>query len=82
MYFSVITKNLNWEILIKIQLLLKDEMGLRMKNLNIVMEDSMKNLTFKGGGSSWKTINILGGIAYKGGKKEGDIFEGGGGVIT
>ena len=49
MYFSVITKNLNWEILIKIQLLLKDEMGLRMKNLNIVMEDSMKNLTFKGG---------------------------------
>ena len=68
MFFSVITKNWNWEILIKIQLLLKDEMGLRMKNLSIVMEDSMKNLTFKGG--SWKTSNILGVIAYKGGQNQ------------
>ena len=32
--FSVITKNSNWEILTK-NLVLKDKMGLRMKNFNI-----------------------------------------------
>ena len=31
MFFSVITKNLNWEILF-----LKDGTGLRMKNLNVI----------------------------------------------
>ena len=36
MFFSVITKNLNSEILTKMQLLLKDGMGLRLKNFNIV----------------------------------------------
>ena len=45
MFFSVITKNLNWEILTKN---LKDGMGLRMKNFTI-MEGSLKNQIFKGG---------------------------------
>ena len=37
MFFSVITKNLNWEILTKNSVtFLKDGMGLRMKNLNIM----------------------------------------------
>ena len=35
MIFSVTTKNLNWEILNK-NLVLKEEMGLKMKNFNIV----------------------------------------------
>ena len=35
MFFFVITKNLKWEILIKNLLLLKDGMGLRMKNFNM-----------------------------------------------
>ena len=78
MYFSVITKNLNWEILIKIQLLLKDEMGLRMKNLNIVMEDSMKNLTFKGGGVPEKPAIYWGELPIKGGKKRVIFLRGGG----
>ena len=34
MSFSVITKNSNWEISTK-NLVLKDKMGLRMKNFNI-----------------------------------------------
>ena len=37
MFFSVLTKNLNWEILTKsLVTFLKDEMGLRMKNFNIM----------------------------------------------
>ena len=36
MLLSVITMNLNWEILTRIQLLLKDGMELKMKNLNIM----------------------------------------------
>ena len=36
MFFFVITKNLNWEILTKNLVTLKDEMGLRMKNVNIM----------------------------------------------
>ena len=36
MFFSVVTKNSNWEILTKnLVTFLKDKMGLRMKNLNI-----------------------------------------------
>ena len=35
-HFSVITKNSNWQILTKNLLLLKDKMGLRMKNFDIV----------------------------------------------
>ena len=34
MFFSVITKNLNWEILANFNFL-KEGMGLRMKNFNI-----------------------------------------------
>ena len=36
MLFSVITKNLNWETLTKNLDILKDGMGLRMKNFNIM----------------------------------------------
>ena len=36
MFLSVITKNLNWEILTSIWLLLKDGMGSKMENFNIV----------------------------------------------
>ena len=35
-YLSAITKNLNWQILTKNLLLLKDRMGLKMKNVNIM----------------------------------------------
>ena len=35
MYFSVITKNLNWEILTKNLVTFKDKMTLRMKDFNI-----------------------------------------------
>ena len=34
--FSVITKNLNWEIVTKNLILLKDGIGLRIKNFNIM----------------------------------------------
>ena len=37
MFFSVITKDLHWEILSKnIRTFLKDENGLKMKNFNII----------------------------------------------
>ena len=35
-FFVVITKNLNWEILTKNLVTLKDEMRFRMKNFNIM----------------------------------------------
>ena len=35
-FLSVITKNLNWETLTRIQLLLKGGMGLKMENVNIM----------------------------------------------
>ena len=35
MFFSVITKNFNWEILTKDLVFLKDVMGLRIKNFNM-----------------------------------------------
>ena len=48
MFFSVRTMNLNWEILTKNQLLLKDEMGLRMKKFS-TMGGSLKNPIFRVG---------------------------------
>ena len=47
MFFSVITKNFNWKILIENLLLLKDGMGLRMKifNMNVYWK-----IWFLGGG--------------------------------
>ena len=50
MFFSVITKNLNWEIYIYI--LLKDGMGLRMKNCKILWVHW--KIQFLEGGGSWK----------------------------
>ena len=35
-FLSLITKNLNWEILTKNLVTFKDGMGLRMKNFNIM----------------------------------------------
>ena len=46
MFFSVITKNSAKDFQLRIQLLLKDEMGLRMINFNI-MGVHWKNLTFR-----------------------------------
>ena len=46
MFFSVITKNLNWEL--RVQLLLRDEMGLKMKYFSS-MGGSLKNPTFRVG---------------------------------
>ena len=46
MFFSVITKNQNWEILTKNLVILKDGMGLRIKNFNI--GGSLKNTIFRG----------------------------------
>ena len=36
MFFSVITENLNWEIVTKNLVTFKDGMGLRIKNFNIM----------------------------------------------
>ena len=36
-YLSLITKNINWEILTKNLVTFKDGMGLRMKNFNIML---------------------------------------------
>ena len=49
-YFSVITKNSNWEIQLRIQLRLKDTMGLWMKNYIFGVD----NLTFRGVGGFTK----------------------------
>ena len=57
MLLSVIAKNLNWEILTKILLLLKDGMGLKMESFNIMQ------VPWKGG---HKNNDIQGGIAEKG----------------
>ena len=63
MLFPVITNNLNWESLTK-NAVLKNEMGLRLKNYKI-MGDSLKSPIFKGGG--WSEKPIYRGICLKGG---------------
>ena len=62
--YTKITANLNWEILTKKSVTLKDGMGLRLKNLN--REVHWKNLFVGGGGGSWKN-NIQGELPKKGG---------------
>ena len=47
MFFSVISKNLNWEILTKKSVTLKEEMELKRKNFNII-KGSLKNPIFRG----------------------------------
>ena len=49
MFFSVKTRNLKWEILMKNLFTLKYGMELRMKN-SIIIGDSLKNPIFRGGG--------------------------------
>ena len=56
MFFSVITKNLNWEI--KNLVAIKRWDALKMKKFNI-QEVHCKNKIFRGGGGSWDT-NIKG----------------------
>ena len=53
MFFSVKTRNLKWEILIKNLFTLKYGMELRMKN-SIIVGDSLKNPIFRGGGGVMK----------------------------
>ena len=91
MFFSGITKNLNWETLTKNQSLLKDEAGLRKKNFNI-LGSSLKNPIFRGWG--FPINQCIGGNYLKRGlgqlpnlrgilaKKWGGIFEGVGGGDT
>ena len=56
MLFPVITNNLNWESLTK-NAVLKNEMGLRLKNYKI-MGDSLKSPILKGGGGGARKTNI------------------------
>ena len=66
MFLSVITKNLNWEILTRNQLLLKDEMMLKRENFIIMWAHWKIHFLGKGGGHN-KT-NIQGGeLPKKGG---------------
>ena len=51
MFFSIIIKNLKWEILIKNLITFDGGMGLKMKNLNIM--GVHWKIQFLGG--SWKT---------------------------
>ena len=53
MFFSDITKNLNWEILTKDFVLLKNGMWLKMKNFNII--GVHLKIQFLGDVGSWKT---------------------------
>ena len=70
--FSAITKHINWKILTKNLLLLKDWMGLRMKNYG----GSLKNpfFFFFCGGSSQKRLGQF--VGLRGGltKKRGVVF--------
>ena len=61
MLFPVITNNLNWESLTK-NAVLKNEMGLRLKNYKI-MGDSLKSPIFKGGGGGGPKNQYIGGFA-------------------
>ena len=71
MLFSVITKNLNWEILTKNLVILKDGMGLRMKNFNIM--GFTEKYSFQGRGVPEKPIYR--GNCLKWGGSEGGVFE-------
>ena len=75
MSLSVITKNLNWEMLTRIWLLLKDGMGLKVEKFNIMW--AHWKIHFQGGGGSQET-NIQGGIIQKRGLGQFvDLREGG-----
>ena len=54
-FCPVITENLNWEVLTRIQLLLKDDMALKMENFNI-MQVQWKIQFLGGSGGLKKTI--------------------------
>ena len=83
MFFSVITKNFNWEILTKDLVFLKDGMGLRIKNFNIM--GVHWKIQFLEGGA--RKSNIGGNCLKMGawtvwrfkrglGEKEGGVFKG------
>ena len=79
MFFSVITKNLNWDTLTKnFKLLLKDRMGLRTKNYNIMgvhwkiwfLVGFMKNQYIAGNlleRGAWTVCRFKGGLEKRGG---------------
>ena len=74
MFFSVITKNSNWEILTKNLVIFKDKMEWRIKNFNIC--GVHRKIKFKGAGGGVTTNHYIGGLgqfADLGGlvKKEG-----------
>ena len=91
MFFSVITKNLNWEILNKNSATCKNGIGLRRKNVNDMGVGLNKNPMFRGGLSQKKQCS--GGnclkkgastfgrfkveLAKKRGGGGGSVFEGG-----
>ena len=56
MLLSVITKNLNWEVLTRIQLLLKDEMELKIENFNMQVHWKIYFLGGRENGGHKKTI--------------------------
>ena len=58
LFFFVITKNSNWKFELKIQLLLKDKIGLRMKNFNIL--EFMEKSDFQGGGGHEQPVQKKG----------------------
>ena len=69
MFLSVITKNLNWEVLTRNQLLLKDEMRLKWENFIIMWAHWKIHFLVKGGGG-WgghNKTNIQGELPKKGG---------------
>ena len=63
-FFSVITDSLNWKIFTNNLAILKDRMGLRMKNFNII-EVPRKIQTLSG--ASRRTIVYMGELPKKGG---------------
>ena len=62
MFFSVMTKNLNWEISTKN---LKDRMGLMIKSFHIMAVQWKIRGFFWEGGGAWKKIFLGGGESPK-----------------
>ena len=76
MFFPVITKNWNWNFLIKNLVNLKDKMELKIKNFNIFWVHWKIQFLGEGGGVLQKT-NIEGGDYLKRGawqEREGDVY--------
>ena len=77
LFLSAITKNSNWEILTRIQLLLKDEMSLKRENFIIMWAHCKIHFLGKGEGGSQK-IQYVGGNCLRMGAWTVCRFKGGG----